>query len=142
MYSIHDIAKFFLSRAEAEEDILINMRLQKLIYYAQGFTLAVFNRPLFDEPILTWAQGPAVRELYDKYKDLGNKPIDPPELKDIPDFDSEIEELLDDVWTVYGQYSDWGLRNLVHEEPPWKDTPYNEVISHEAMRDFFITQLR
>jgi uncharacterized phage-associated protein len=141
MYSVLDIAKFFLFRAEREEDVLTNMKLQKLAYYAQGFTLAVFDEPLFSEPVLAWEHGPVVRELYDEYSGYRSNSIDPPAPEGVPEFDKEIEKLLDDVWSVYGQYSAWSLRNLTHEEPPWKNTPPNGVIPHEAMREFFITQL-
>jgi uncharacterized phage-associated protein len=56
-------------------------------------------------------------------------------------FGSQAEELLDEAYAVYGQFSAAGLRNMTHEEPPWKLTAQGGAISHDLMRDFFKTRL-
>ena len=55
--------------------------------------------------------------------------------------DDQTRELLEEVYQVYGQYSAWGLRNLSHEEPPWKEATRNGTISTEAMRTYFADTL-
>jgi uncharacterized phage-associated protein len=51
----------------------------------------------------------------------------------------EVRELLDEVNSVYGQFTASKLRDMTHQEPPWRDTPQSETISHEKMKEFFKT---
>lgn len=137
---IGDVASYFIWRANQDEefgDNITNLKLQKLVYYAQGFHLALFDEPLFEEPIEAWAHGPVVPELYQIYRDHKANPIPTPEEFDPEVIEEAVRSLLEDVFGVYGQYSAWGLRNLTHQESPWTDTPRNGVITHDIMREFF-----
>jgi uncharacterized phage-associated protein len=139
-----DVANYFIWRANADEEFgenITNLKLQKLMYYAQGFHLAWYGDPLFSEPIEAWAHGPVVRPLYFEYQKYEANPLPTPEGFDPGAIDEQTRRLLEEVYQVYGQYSAWGLRNLTHEEAPWKDTPRNATISHDAMRTFFADQL-
>jgi uncharacterized phage-associated protein len=60
---------------------------------------------------------------------------------DYEQFSEQSRELLDDVFSVYGQFSAAKLRNMSHQEPPWVDAEDNGEISHESMRKFFKTLL-
>lgn len=143
-YSVFTIADYFIWRANADDEIgenITNLKLQKLVYYAQGFSLVLSGGPLFDEPIVAWVHGPVVPVLYSNYREHGGKPIPTRDGFDPAMIDSETRDLLEEVYDVYGQYSAWGLRNLTHEEAPWQNTPLNEVISLEKMRAFFVTQI-
>ena len=51
------------------------MKLQKLIYYAHSWSLAVYGEPLIEEDIEAWSWGPVVRSVYLEFKDFGSKPI-------------------------------------------------------------------
>ena len=144
-HTCYDVANYFLKcqRVEAGEYIT-NMKLQKLVYYAQGIYLAMKNEPLFDEVINAWDYGPACEELYQKYKQYDKNPIPIPfDLNTLEIFDKETREILDLVYNHYGEYSAWGLSNLSHEEPTWKNAYKRgrDVITHESMREYFITQL-
>jgi uncharacterized phage-associated protein len=142
LYTASEIARYFIWRTNLDEEYgenITNLRLQKLLYYAQGFSLALRGVPLFDEPIEAWAHGPAVRSLYSAYSAYGAQPLPTPEGVDPDKFDSETRELLEEVYSVYGQFSAWGLRNLTHEEAPWQDTPLSDEIPQQTMREFFAT---
>lgn len=55
--------------------------------------------------------------------------------------DERTRELLDEVYRVYGQFDPW-KRNITHDEEPWKDAyEGNMIISHQAMKQYFKTQL-
>lgn len=137
-----DIADYFLSLVDEDcGDTISNLKLQKLVYYAQGFCLALTGNTLFDEPILAWQHGPVIRSLWDKYNAYGASPIPRPTVFDLNKFDAFTKELLDDVWEVYGQFSAWKLRNLTHDEKPWLDTVQNQIILPELMEAYFKTQL-
>lgn len=142
MANVYDVAKYFLAQADEDVgDLISNLKLQKLCYYAQGFHLAMFNRPLFDETIEAWMHGPVSPDLYQRYKEYKGGAIPCPDDVDFSVFTDEQRELLDEVYAVYGQFSAWKLRNMTHEESPWVDTPTNGVITQERMRDFFVTRL-
>lgn len=118
MYSAFEIANKILDRAANNDagDLISNLKLQKLLYYMQGFHLAFFGEPLFKEEIHAWQFGPVVPDVYFHYRENENKGILPEDevivLKD------EEEELFDKVFSVYGDYSALGLMNLTHNEAP------------------------
>lgn len=143
--SVFPVAEYLLwLDVEHGGDGISNMKLQKLAYYAQGFHLALFDEPLFDECIEAWDHGPVVPPLYSVYKANGRSPIDPP--SHVPSLDERTSGLLDEVFDVYGRYSAWHLRSMTHDESPWKDhySPEREadkVIPHEALTRYFKTQV-
>ena len=137
-----EAARYFLAKATAEgEEQLTLLKLQKLLYYAQGYWLALTGgTPLFNEPILAWEHGPVVRSVWDEFRDYrGAKPIDAPGDIDIGEYGEETRDRLDEVWDVYGQFSAWKLRQMTHEEPPWKHTAIGDEISQSSLRSFFST---
>lgn len=137
-----DVADYFLSRVdEIHGDNLSNLKLQKLLYYAQGFHLAMVGSPLFDDAIMAWNYGPVVPDIYHRYKPHGAGAIPRPEDFDAARFPAEVVAVLDEVNDVYGQFSAVRLMQLTHEEPPWRTTAINHVIDPAKMRDYFVTQV-
>lgn len=142
MFSAFDIAKYFLTLSDDEEgDLISNMKLQKLLYYAQGFHLAIFDAPLFDERIEAWTHGPVVPDVYHYYKQYGSGSIPFPPDFDYTKFNEPTKELLDEVYDVYGQFSASALRNISHDEPPWRDAGQSGEITHNSMKKYFQTRL-
>jgi len=142
MASAKVVAQYMLSLSDPDVgDIISHLKLQKLLYYAQGFHLALYGSPLFDEPILAWDHGPVVRSVFDEYRQYGAGALPVPEDVDFDTLTSDQQELLNEVYTVYGQYSAWRLRQLTHDEPPWKGATRNGIISHSAMSEYFKTLL-
>lgn len=141
-HSAAQVAKWFLAHnriaenSEGAEDIS-NLKLQKLLYYAQGCFLAVAGEPLFSEDILAWQHGPVVEPVYHQYKGYGSGGIAFKEDFDFSEFSKEENDLLTEIYNVFGQYSAWKLRNMTHEETPWKETPQGEVIPQEKIRSYF-----
>ncbi len=79
MHSVIDVANYFLSLVNEDQgEGITNMKMQKLVYYAQGFSLAMLNKPLFEEPIEAWQYGPVVPTLYHAFKKYGNVPLPQP----------------------------------------------------------------
>jgi uncharacterized phage-associated protein len=145
MITSRDVANYFLTKTDEEAgDLISNLKLQKLVYYAQGFHLAMFDkRPLFNEPIQAWTHGPVVESLYHTFKAYGGGPIPRPADFNSEVFNPETRELLDDIYKVYGQYSAWKLRNLTHDDPPYQEGLRNPgaIISKNSLYDYFRTQL-
>jgi uncharacterized phage-associated protein len=131
-----DVARAILKLSEPEiGDSVTNLKLQKLLYYIQGFHLAIYDQPLFSENILAWEHGPVVKEIYTIFNQYGAESIP------VPDEEINLTQLQKDlvveVWKVYGQFSAWRLRDMTHNEAPWQETERNHVISHEILKSFF-----
>ncbi len=120
------------------------MKLQKLLYYSQGFFIAAFDKKLFEEPIEAWQFGPVVRDAYFHFKEFGSASISLKDDERIIDLTQKEEELFQDVLEEYGQFSAIKLMNMTHEELPWKKT-FNEnpqgEISYELLKEYFKTQI-
>ena len=142
-YSALAIGKWFVAYAETEEDAdTSNLRVQKLLYYAQGHYLARKGVPLFDEAIQAWSHGPVVPEVYHVFKRFGSNPVklDKSDDFNFSDIDEETTQFLLEVWSAYAPYSTWALRNMTHKEQPWKNTfngSLNVPISIEEIGKYF-----
>lgn len=138
------VAEFFLFLAEQEEEptYLTPLSLQKLLYYAQGWTIVERSIPLFNESIEAWAYGPVVPSVWKAYQ--GKKPIlressGPASLED------DDGEIVRSVWERYKRFSPIALSEMTHSEPPWKaarglaspGTPSGRPISLQTLREFF-----
>lgn len=142
------VAKVLLELAELDMDVdqepMTNMRLQKLLYYVQGWSLARRNERAFAERLQAWEHGPVVPSLYKRLKDLGKNPIPADRLNE-PDIDPDLRAFVASVWEDYRIDSAITLRHRTHEESPWKDAWAKrrqsdfcqEEITEEALRAFF-----
>jgi len=145
--SARQVADYIISFLAEHGDPVSNLKLQKLLYYAQGWYLAVYDVPLFDERIEAWVHGPAVPPVYGDFKAWAWQPIPKPEgelhLPDRPEF------LVNEVIEVYGGMGAYDLERLTHQEDPWlkaragipMDEPSHSIISHESMKEFFRSRL-
>jgi uncharacterized phage-associated protein len=156
-YSSLAIANEFLRKSG--EGKLTHMQLQKLVYLAHGWNLAINGSPLIEEDIEAWEFGPVIRRLYDALKRHGSKPI--PRCihwgDDTPfpaDDDGEAQAtllgkeraLIDKVWTTYGKYPAYQLSALTHVKgSPWAKiykAKENRVIDSADIRLYFIDLVR
>lgn len=117
--SASEVAKWFLAKAHQDKKKVTNKKLQKLLYYAQGWHLANFQCPLFPETIEAWIHGPAIASVYHEYKSYGFSPILTAGVVS-PILAKDSSRLLGDVWRVYGKYDGDYLERLSHSEPPWQ----------------------
>lgn len=143
MYDVNDIARWFLQYNQAEQKIsgddvegISNLKLQKLLYYAQGVYLAMYDEPLFNENIVAWQHGPVVVSIYEKYKRFKARSIEEADVSPVI-VDSKAENILIWVYNEFGKYTAWALRNMTHEETPWKSTPQNGIISRDLIKNYF-----
>lgn len=142
MSSASAVADWFLHFASRRYDAeLTNLKLQKLLYYAQGAHLERYGRPLFPEPIEAWEHGPVVPLVYILFATCGRTALPVPTHD--PQLTSEEVEVVVDVWNEHGRYSAWELRERSHRESPWLDAyqPGNKTrISNESIKRFFVAQ--
>ena len=139
-YKALDIANKIISKTDLEHgDTISNLKLQKMMYYQQGFHLAYFGTPLFDEDIVAWHYGPVVPSVYQEYKSFESNSISTS--KEGISLSDDEEELFNNVYEEYNQFSAVALMKMTHEESPWKTTEINSVISRDKMAAFFKTQI-
>ncbi|WP_426008316.1 Panacea domain-containing protein [Aeromonas salmonicida] len=142
MANVLDVAEKFI-RLGNEDEGISNLKLQKLVYYAQGYYLALYGEPLFDDDIEAWAHGPVVPFLYHEFKDYGSDSIE-----SLIKFNEhtcltkhEIAHI-EEIYDVFGQFSAWKLRNMTHEESPWiKHESRGGVISKRELERYFQTRI-
>ncbi len=146
--TIFDVANFFLKIVDRDSGSTITpLKLQKILYYAQGYYLAKFDKPLFNEDFQAWAHGPANPAIYDKYKDYRFESIDEPE-EELYDFDEDTSLFLAHIWDAFGIYDGKYLEELTHSEFPWikarkgyePGQKCEVVIKKEDMKEFFKTE--
>jgi uncharacterized phage-associated protein len=116
MANVLDVAQYILER----KGFMTAMKLQKLVYYSQAWSLAWDERPLFAEPIQAWANGPVVPALYSEHR--GRFDIMPDDLRgaDSRRLSDEDRETIDAVLKTYGDMTGAQLSDLTHREMPWK----------------------
>lgn len=145
MEKIKKVSQYLLYLdGEAHGDGISNLKMQKLVYYAQGFYSALFDKNLFDDDICAWTHGPVVEDLYHHYKEYGNKSIDLPTNFKVSSLNLDKKELefIEEVFEVFGLYSAWGLRNMTHEESPWNNHEADGgVIPSTEITEYFKTRL-
>lgn len=144
-YKALEIAKKILAKGTENEDLISNMKLQKLLYYMQGFYLAYFDKPMFEENIEAWMYGPVVQNVYEAYKANGNKGIEDIDVDKVITLDTPKEEkLFNEVFRIYSKYSATGLMEMTHNETPWKTTGtgVGNVISLEIMKQYFKKRIK
>ncbi|MEE6670013.1 DUF4065 domain-containing protein [Limosilactobacillus fermentum] len=123
-YTYDEVADWFLAKGEGK---ISPKKLQKLVYYAYAWTLTLLNdsaenltNKLFDDGRFeAWVHGPVIHGLYNKYSKYGFNNIS--KSKTRPTFTEDIEDVLNQVWDVYGKYNADQLESMTHQESPWKN---------------------
>lgn len=147
--NIFDVANFFLKIVDRDAGSTITpLKLQKILYYAQGYHLAIFDEELFSEDFQAWAHGPANPEIYDEYKEYGYSAIDFPK-GEVPTLDDGLIDFLYSIWNTFGIFDGKYLEKLTHTEKPWIEArgdckegeSCSNVISKETMKTFFKEKL-
>lgn len=160
-FSAKAVANEFLRLAYADGRRISPLKMQKLVYLAHGWYLAVTGRPLLNEPIQAWKYGPVIPSIYKEFKENGSDVITFPasvyrngqfapakmdeegSLEDV----ATARQVVERVWQQYKSFSASDLTTLTHEEgSPWDQTPNKDelgtVISDALIRDYFVRQAR
>lgn len=131
MVSVLDVADYILSK----QGSMPTKKLQKLVYYAQAWSLVWDRRALFAEEIEAWDQGPVVRPLFYAHQRL--RQVTAPLGGNPQCLDSTARETIDAILAQYGLYDGDKLGDMTHAEAPWMETPRNCVISRQVMQNYY-----
>lgn len=139
----NEVADWFIRIAHELGDPITNLKLQKLVYYAQAWYLALNGERLIPDAFEAWVHGPVVPALYERFSAYRWNPIS--EDVPVPCLPKEVEDHLREVDEVYGGLLNWDLERQVHAEFPWlaaregldPHEPSTNVISEEGMQRFY-----
>jgi len=137
--SAHDVAAFILK----ESGPMTAMKLQKLVYYCQAWSLVWDEKPLFKEKIEAWANGPVVRALYEKHR--GKFKVSSWSVGSSSKLDATQRETVSSVLKFYGDKTSQWLSDLTHREKPWLEARKglddsergNTEIKHSEMAEYY-----
>lgn len=145
------IADYLIALSNETGNLISNLKLQKLMYYAQAWYLAIHRKPLFEASFEAWVHGPVLRKLFDEYSHFRWKPIQRDDLSEEylewfeAEFGEEVNEFMDNLVDEYFGLTAYHLERLTHLEEPWRrarnglpeDAPSTNVIENDWMRDFY-----
>lgn len=142
-YTAENVAKYFIFLSSKvvgdnrEREGITNLKLQKVLYFAQAYFVAKLERTLFRDKIEAWEYGPVIPTVYHKYKGSGNQPIVTEiDGSSIQDTDKKILEM---VWGNFGGYSASRLVDISHAHKPWKEAfgSGSNEISRESLAEYY-----
>lgn len=140
MEKIENIAKWFINEISPDP-----LKLQKLLYFAQGISFCFNDEELFDEELEAWVHGPVNSNIYFKYREYIYNPIN---LKyQIPNFSQKTLQVLEFVRDNYGKYDSKYLEEITHNQFPWQfaregldpDERDNKIIPKEVIAEYFVS---
>lgn len=146
MRTANYIAACLINLSYEQGSPVSNLKLQKLLYYAQAWNLAFSKQPLFNDEIEAWVHGPVVPSVFKVYRDNKWAPIPNVANDVIPE---DIRSHLEEVWRVYGHLEGNDLERLTHSEEPWlkarggiaPDVSSHMVIMKDWMREYYSARL-
>lgn len=113
------ISDFIITLSRERGDAITNLKLQKLLYYAQAWFLALNDRELFDEDFQAWVHGPVLPSQYHRFKHNEWRPI-----MDHIAFSGRtgnilVDKHIDAIIDVFGIETASALEMMTHQEKPW-----------------------
>jgi len=146
MANIVNVAKYLLTLGAGSNNKITPLKLQKLLYYCEGWTIAITDKELFPrENFQAWVHGPVNVRTYHAFNTSYGMfdPIDTPRSAPL-DASATVEQkaIIDRVFEVYNQYSGSQLEMMTHAEKPWieargtlnSNMPSDRIIDKATMR--------
>lgn len=137
-----DLARDIIIYSNLQKQRISNLKLQKMLYYIQGYCLKNHHQAAFQEPILHWDYGPVVPDAYYEYSIYGAEPIKGDFSADdkilFKEFDRKMAETIRRVIDACGTRTASKLVEQTHHEKPWMDTKRNQQIGLQCIENYFV----
>lgn len=160
-YDVLDIARYIINKCNEKGIIISNLKLQKLLYFVQGYMLALTGNRCFPEKIEAWDCGPVCPNAYHEFKRYGAMNIPP--IKEYLEvsfdsqdniswdkvqydpymIDSDTRKIIDAIIDNFAHLSATRLVDITHNQLPWHETYYshpserNAVIDEQLIKKYF-----
>ena len=143
--SVKAVSKVVLQKSSTP---ISNLKLQKLLYYIQGWSLGLRNVPAFQERIEAWVHGPVVPAAFHEYRKYRWNPITVP--TDYVELCSDELCHIEMILNVYGEFSATQLEQFSHDEAPWRTArgdldpkeSSGNLITHDSMKEYFSQKIQ
>ncbi|SOD97113.1 Panacea domain-containing protein [Spirosoma fluviale] len=146
MFDAIYIANYFVNLGILKDAPVTHMKLQKMLYFANGLHLALTDNPLLKEEVEAWQYGPVVSSVYQRFKEWGSRPITSPQPSGNIEPDKQTLDVLGAVWDITKDIDPIKLANWTHlENSPWYTafkkagctTNCNAPIDNELTKKYF-----
>lgn len=160
MYTALDVAMHVVNYINDQGGTVSNLKLQKLLYFVQGFFLILRDRPCFADDVEAWDFGPAIPEVYFEFREYGSSSIpsidsvtrlsvfddfwEDMEIEDVPYEDKIVEtdaRLIHKIVDAFRKYSASSLVTITHKHTPWINAHNiggkHNIISKESITKYF-----
>ena len=130
-HDARSVANALIRRAWDDEQQVTPMKVLKLTYYCHAWMLGLYGEPLIRQPVEAWMYGPVIGVVYFGLRGYGGSAVERPIMRlrreYIADYDSDEEDLIDQVWDKYGHLSGPQLSAMTHAPgTPWYQVWYIE----------------
>lgn len=141
MPTVCDAAAYVLQKCGT----LTTMKLQRLVFYCQAWSLAWDDKPLFAEDFEAWSNGAVCPELFERHKGMFEISDGYFGTADSSLFSADQIETMDAVIRDLSDKSPQWLGDLVRSERPWLEARdgyrpgevCTKIIEKETMRDYY-----
>lgn len=140
---VMNLARDVIRYSDRHGKLVSNLKLQKTLYYIQGYCLKFFSRKAFDNAIVHWAYGPVVLDAYYGYSIFGGEPITLPIDEEsssdnlFAGYSPSMKTVIEKVINKCNDCSAPSLVRQTHGELPWMDTKRNEEITVDSIQRYF-----
>jgi len=137
------LADFLIVESRERGDLLTPLKLQKLMFYADAWSLALYDEELTPEKFQAWVHGPVATSQYYRFREYRWRPI----LEEIerPELGARKSKHLCEIVDVFGIETGPALEMMTHQERPWivarqgipDDQPCSNFIDKTITKTFY-----
>jgi len=136
MTTVFDVTDYILEKTGP----ITVMKLQKLVYYCQAWSLVWENTPLFEDKIEAWMNGPVIPALFERHK--GSLHLNKNEISGTSELLSNSQkETIEQVIGFYADKSAQWLNDLTHREKPWRDARQGLSSNHRGNNEISLASM-
>ena len=141
MYSALTIANKIIELSQNEGRVITHLKLQKILYFSQGWYLTLTGNPSFSDEIVAFKYGPVIKSIYEIFRIFGSKNI-----TKIAESTEQVEnkdnEFINKIWNLYKNHDAISLSNISHiKNGPWDVTNINDIITTDIIQNYFTGKL-
>ena len=131
------LSNYVISLFEEQGTPVTNLKLQKVLYYIQGYFYRHFSKAAFSDEIYNWQYGPVVPVVYYEYNDNGSAPLKSRMIWDDCAFTDSERKLIKSVVEKCASIATSRLVSMTHSENPWRTSGSGNIISKSSIETYF-----
>lgn len=140
MFDVFVISNYILYYAQEHGNAVTNLRMQKTLYYLQGYIFKFAHVRLIKQDFVHWPYGPVILDSYYQYCHFVARPIDDEINEELVGKVLSNRNIYQTIKKVLRKCFSINVRELVnytHKEAPWVNTEADCEISFDAISEYF-----